>query len=149
MDGAAPIDASLIPDVARLVEEVTRAGCPRAIQQEGQTVALLILVRPGRAPRALLSLVDTTHLPPVPHRGLAGLIRHRQPPGGRRFTDEEIESAVAEERAERREFNARNPETTGNCSVTVGPRGRRGELAWVYRAAALRKQAREQRYYVG
>ena len=97
---AARIDISTVPELAQLVQEVTRTRRPQALQQDGQTVALLVPA--GRTVRGTLrrQLVDTSALPPVPYRSVADLVRHQPVPPARSFTDAELKEAIAEARAE-------------------------------------------------
>jgi hypothetical protein len=48
---AAPIDATNMPDVSRLVHEVNRTGRPRLLRANGET-ARLSPARPHRRPKA-------------------------------------------------------------------------------------------------
>ena len=98
---AARIDISTMPDLARLVQEVKRTRQPQALQEDGETVALLVPAgRPRRGTRPRRQLVDTSMLPPVPYRSVAELVRHQPVAPARSFTDEELEEAIDEARAE-------------------------------------------------
>ena len=98
---AARIDISMHPELARLVEEVKRTRQPQALQEDGETVALLVPAgrpRGGTQPRR--QLVDTSALPPVRYRSVAELVRHRPVAPARSFTDEELKEAIDEARVE-------------------------------------------------
>lgn len=96
---AAPIDLSTRPDLAQLIEEVKRTRQPQLIQEDGETVALIVPAgRRGTQPSR--QLVDTSALPPVPYRTVDEMLADRPPWTGRAFTDEEIKSALEEERVD-------------------------------------------------
>lgn len=98
---ATRIDLSTHPDLARLVQEVKRTRQPQAIQEDGETVALLVPAgRSKRVTQPRRQLVDTSALPPVPYRSVAELVRHQPVPPARSFTDAELKEAIDEARAE-------------------------------------------------
>lgn len=98
---AASIDLSTQPDLARLVAEVKRTRRPQALQEDGETVALLVPAgRPRRATKPRHQLVDTSALPPVHYRSVAELVRHQPVAPARSFTDDELKEAIDEARAE-------------------------------------------------
>jgi hypothetical protein len=95
------IDVSTMPDLARVVQELRRTRRPQAIQENGETVALLVPAgRRARATRPRHRLIDTSALPPVPYRSVAELVRHQPVPLARTFTDQELKEAITEARAE-------------------------------------------------
>ena len=94
---AAAIDLRSRPDLAQLVEEIKRTRRPRLIQEDGETVALLVPAgRPRRARQR--HLVDTSALPPVPYRTVDEMLADRPPWTGRTFTDDEINTALEDDR---------------------------------------------------
>jgi hypothetical protein len=99
----APVDINALPGLDRLVEEIARTGAALPIRRGDQTVAVLSPVRSKRRghPRPV-RLVDTRALPPVPHRGVDELLASRPGWTGRAFTDEEIKTALEEERVRAR-----------------------------------------------
>lgn len=98
---AARIDLSTQPDLVRLVAELRRTRQPQAIQEDGETVALLVPAgRPRRGTRPRHQLVDTSALPPVRYRSVDEMLASRPPWSGRAFTDDEIKAALEEDRAD-------------------------------------------------
>jgi hypothetical protein len=99
---ATRIDISSMPDLARLVREVERTRTPWRLEDAGKTVALLVPAGRNARRRKPVRLVDTSSLPPVPHRTIDELIASRPPgPPPRAFTDEEIKTALEEDRVDR------------------------------------------------
>src|SRR3712207_5672181 len=95
------IDLSTGPDLVRLVQEVKRTRQPQAIQEDGETVALLVPAgRSQRGTQPRRQLVDTSALPPVRYRSVAELVRHQPVPPARSFADAELKEAIDEARAE-------------------------------------------------
>jgi hypothetical protein len=98
---AASVDLSTQPDLARLIAEVKRTRRPQALQEDGETVALLVPAgRPRRGTQPRRQLVDTSSLPPVAYRTVDEMMASRPPWQGRAFTNEEIEAALEEERVD-------------------------------------------------
>jgi antitoxin (DNA-binding transcriptional repressor) of toxin-antitoxin stability system len=98
---AARIDLSTRPDLVELVQELKRTRRPQLIQEEGETVALLVpATQPRRSRTPRRRLVDTSALSPVRYRSIAELVRHQPVPPARSFTDAELKEAIDEARAE-------------------------------------------------
>jgi hypothetical protein len=115
---AAPIDLRSRPDLAQLVEEVKRTRQPQPIQENGETVALLVPAgRRRRAPHRQPLLVDTSDLPPVPYRTVDAMLASRPPYTGRAFTDDEIKAALEQDRVDtwRRKTSRAGPSSTRMC----------------------------------
>ncbi len=94
-----PVDVSAIPELARLADEVNRSRTPRVLRRDGTDLALIVPAGSRTRRRAKFTLIDTSDLPPVPHRtvdevaGFAG----RLP---RPLSWDEIRAVVDAERAE-------------------------------------------------
>jgi hypothetical protein len=97
---ATPIDIGAVPELAHLVDMVTRTRRPQAIQRDGETLALLVPAGRRSRRRVRTTLVDTSSLPPLRYHSLKELLQDREPPPPRPFTSEEMKAAIARERAE-------------------------------------------------
>ena len=92
------VDITDMPDLSRLARHVQESRLPRLLQQDGEPVALLVPA--GGRRREPVQFIDTSALPPVPHRtvaelaGFAGSLP-------RPLSWDEVKAIVAEERAER------------------------------------------------
>jgi hypothetical protein len=96
-----PIDITGMPDVARLAEDVRRTRMPVVLRENGADVAVLVPAGGTARRTKAVQLVDTSSLPPVPERTIDELIASRPGPSPHAFTDEEINTALAEDRADR------------------------------------------------
>src|SRR5437867_3181520 len=94
----ARIDIDAVPGLSTLVHDAAKSGRPRAIEQNGETVALLVPVtrRPHRRPR--VTFVDTSHLPPVGYQTLDELIQDIEP-STEAFDWESIKETLDRDRA--------------------------------------------------
>jgi hypothetical protein len=101
MTHEATTDISAIPELARLVDQVTQTRRPQALQHAGRTVALLVPATQPSRRRTTTTLVDTSALPPVPYRTVDELMASRPGPVPRAFTDDEIGDALEEDRVAR------------------------------------------------
>jgi hypothetical protein len=93
------IEVSSMPELDRLVEEVGRTRRPRLLARNGKPIAMLVPAGSDNQRRKPTRLVDTSGLPPVPHRTvaeLAGIAGSLPKP----LTWDEIKDIVDEERAE-------------------------------------------------
>jgi antitoxin (DNA-binding transcriptional repressor) of toxin-antitoxin stability system len=98
---ATPIDLSTHPDLTQLIEEVKRTRQPQPIQEDGETVALIVPAgRSRRGTRRHRQLVDTSTLPPVPYRTVDEMLADRPLWTDRAFTDDEIKVALEEARVD-------------------------------------------------
>lgn len=96
-----PIDIDTIPEMAGLIDEVTRTRRPRAIQREGVIVAVIVPTVRNARQRSTTRLVDTSHLPPIPYRTIEEMMQDRDPRPSHAFTEEEIKDVVDHERTAR------------------------------------------------
>ena len=96
---AIPLDLADVPELRRQVDDVTHTGRARALQENGETVAVLIPARRAQRRSTGRALVDTSGLPPSRYQSLDELIADREPPPPRAFTWEEIEDTLDRERA--------------------------------------------------
>jgi antitoxin (DNA-binding transcriptional repressor) of toxin-antitoxin stability system len=68
---AARVDISDMPELSRLARQVQEFRSPCVLEQDGEPVALLVPA--GGRRRGSVELIDTSALPPVPHRTVAEL----------------------------------------------------------------------------
>ncbi len=97
---AVRIDIATAPPLAFLADEVERTRTPRLLERNGEPIALIVPAGGTRRRSPSTTLVDTSHLPPIPYRTLDDLIADREPPPPRAFTKEEIRDALDHDRAD-------------------------------------------------
>lgn len=112
---ATRVDITDMPDVARLAHYVQKSRSSCVLEQDGEPVALIVPA--GGRRRKPVQLIDTSALPPVPHRtvaelaGFAGSLP-------RPLSWDEIKVIVDEERADSHEIYSWDEDFDGKPGIT-------------------------------